>query len=189
MRSILASTATSSTCALHPIPSLPQAFGLVVIFLLSCIINSFVSTESFPSSCKYAFTLSFLTNPFPDTIPPSNNCCLFTVHSATKLLEGTICTCYLLLLIPTLSSTTPVRLHIMHYWNSSYQAPISDLDLANANAQFSVPVILDLQLVFDTIDSSLPLFSRLLWLFLHVVSFLTLWVFTLRIFCRIPFHI
>lgn len=31
------STATSSTCALHPIPSCP----LVIIFLLSCIINCF----------------------------------------------------------------------------------------------------------------------------------------------------
>ena len=54
------STATSSACALHPIASCP----LVILFLLSCIINSFVSITSFLSTCKYALTLFFLTKSF-----------------------------------------------------------------------------------------------------------------------------
>lgn len=73
------STATSSTCALHPTPSCP----LVIIFLLSCIINSFVSIASFLSTYKYALTLFFLTKSFfliPYPHPVTANFLLFILH-------------------------------------------------------------------------------------------------------------
>lgn len=173
--------ATSSTCALHHIGLPPQAFGVVIISLLSHIVNSFVSTGSFPSACTYALTSPFLTSPFPDTIPSSSYCFLFTVHPAPILLERTVCYLSSFANLYSILHHTSMRLLIMHYWNSS----INNLDLPNVNTQFYVPIILDLQIVFDTTDL---LFSRLQWHFLHLLSFLSLWLFIFGIFCRIFIH-